>query len=132
MKKTTFLILIAAFIVLPVNAQRYGACIINGCIVTDFNGTFEKRFEMNSVMKFPQALYVAHFLDSMKISLNDSVLINRKDLMTDTWSPMLNMIEEEKKFSYGELLALSLQQSDNNACDLLFSLCALLAKYSST
>lgn len=106
-----------------VQAQRCGACIIKGDIVTSYEYSFEKRYEMNSVMKFPQALYVAHFLDSMKISLNDSVLINRKDLITDTWSPMLKMIDVEREFSYGELLALSLQQSDNNACDLLFKLC---------
>ena len=43
--------------------------------------------------------------------------------MQDTWSPMLKTFEGERAFTYSELLALSLQQSDNNACDILFKQC---------
>ncbi len=81
------------------------------------------RFPMYSVMKFPQALYVADFLTRNNIELNTEVTVRKADLMQDTWSPMLNMFENKKSFTYSELLALSLQQSDNNACDILFEHC---------
>ena len=67
---------------------------------------------MYSVMKFPQALYVADFLARNNIELNTGVLVRKDDLMQDTWSPMLNTFENEETFTYSELLALSLQQSD--------------------
>ena len=114
------LVLVLAF---HVQAQRYGAAIIGGSGAVDFKGTANKRFEMNSVMKLPQAIYVAHYLDSCGINLDQRVTVKKQDLEQDTWSPMLKMIDEKREFSYGELLALSLQQSDNNACDLLFKLC---------
>lgn len=104
-------------------AQRCGACIIKGDLDISYEGTADKRYEMNSVMKLPQAIYVAHFLDSCNISLDQRVTVKKQDLEQNTWSPMLKMIDVEREFSYGELLALSLQQSDNNACDLLFKLC---------
>ena len=121
--KKIAILFIVPLLVFQVQAQRCGACIIKGDIVIDFAYSFEQRYEMNSVMKFPQAIYVAHFLDSCGISLDKQVTVKKQDLEQDTWSPMLKMIDEEREFSYGELLALSLQQSDNNACDLLFKLC---------
>ncbi len=121
-KKISFLFIVLS-LGFQVQAQRCGACIIKGDIVTSYEYSFEKRYEMNSVMKFPQAIYVAHYLDSYGISLDERVTVKKQDLERDTWSPMLKIIDEEREFSYGELLALSLQQSDNNACDLLFKLC---------
>ena len=47
------------------------------------------RFPMYSVMKFPQALYVADFLTRNNIELNTEVIVWKDDLMQDTWSPML-------------------------------------------
>jgi len=71
-------------------------------------------------MKFPQALYVADFLTRNNIELNTEVIVRKEELLQDTWSPMVKTFEGEKAFTYSELLALSLQQSDNNACDILF------------
>jgi beta-lactamase class A len=71
-------------------------------------------------MKFPQALYVADFLIRSNFDLNTEVIVRKDELLQDTWSPMVKAFEGEKAFTYSELLALSLQQSDNNACDILF------------
>jgi len=122
-KKKLLFFLLLLLLGFQAQAQRCGACIIIGDVVTSFGNSFEKRYEMNSVMKFTQAIYVAHYLDSCGIGLDQQVTVKKQDLEQDTWSPMLNMMDEEQEFSYGELLALSLQQSDNNACDLLFKLC---------
>lgn len=121
-KKISFLLLVLS-LSFQAQAQRCGAHIIKGDLDISYKGTADKRFDMNSVMKFPQAIYVAHYLDSCGISLDQRVTVKKLDLEQDTWSPMLKMIDEEREFSYGELLAFSLQQSDNNACDLLFKLC---------
>lgn len=121
-KKISFLLLVLS-LSFQAQAQRCGAHIIKGDLDISYEGTAYKRYEMNSVMKFPQAIYVAHYLDSCCISLDKRVTVKKQDLDQNTWSPMLKMIDVEQEFSYGELLALSLQQSDNNACDLLFKLC---------
>ena len=73
-----------------------------------------------SVVKFPQAVYVAHCLSESGMSLDDKVVVKKNNLMRGTWSPMLNVFKVRHKFSYAELLRYSLQESDNNACDLLF------------
>ena len=75
-----------------------------------------------SVVKFPQALYVAHCLNESDRSLDDKVVVRKHKLMHNTWSPMLRFFKVRHKFSYAELLRYSLQESDNNACDLLFDL----------
>ena len=73
-----------------------------------------------SVVKFPQALYVAHCLCESGMSLDEKITVRKHNLMHDTWSPMLSVFKVRHRFSYAELLRYSLQESDNNACDLLF------------
>ena len=98
---------------ISVDAQNevIGGCVKKDGIASGINAT--KRFPMYSVMKFPQALYVADFLNRNNIELNTEVIVWKDDLMQDTWSPMLNTFENKKSFTFSELLALSLQQSDS-------------------
>ena len=108
---------------IPVDAQDE---VIGGCVKkdgTEIGINITKRFPMYSVMKFPQALYVADYLTRNNIGLNTELIVRKDDLMQDTWSPMLKTFEDKKSITYSELLALSLQQSDNNACDILFERC---------
>ena len=109
------------------NTTSFGACIMRNDSIIGINEN--ECFAMHSVMKFPQALYVANYLSRKGLALNDSIVVDKADLMQDTWSPMLKQFEGEqarqnvKAFSYAELLELSLGQSDNNACELLFKHC---------
>jgi len=112
---------VANFAMANVLEDNLSYSIRKGDTILSYNG--DKEFAMHSVMKFPQALYVAHYLANNEISLDQRVMVNKKNLMTDTWSPMLDTFDKEKEFSYRELLALSMQQSDNNACDILFNQC---------
>ena len=82
-----------------------------------------ERFAMHSVMKFPQALYVADYLSRKGLNLDETKVVDKAGLMQDTWSPMLKQFDSRKSFSYAELLELSLGLSDNNACELLFKFC---------
>ena len=78
-KRISFLFIVLS-LGFQAQAQRCGACIIKGDIVIDFAYSFEQRYEMNSVMKFPQAIYVAHYLDSCGISLDQRVTVKKQDL----------------------------------------------------
>jgi beta-lactamase class A len=103
------------------DSTSYGACIMQNGSIVGINE--EKPFAMHSVMKFPQALYVADYLSRKGLSLDDTIVVDKEDLMQDTWSPMLKRFEGKGTFSYSELLELSLGQSDNNASELLFKHC---------
>ena len=103
------------------DSTSYGACIMRNDSIIGINEN--ERFAMHSVMKFPQALYVADYLSRKGLTLDDTIVVDKVDLMQDTWSPMLKLFEGEKPFSYAELLELSLGQSDNNASELLFKFC---------
>ena len=103
------------------DSTRYGACIMRNGSIVGINEN--ERFAMHSVMKFPQALYVANYLSRKGLDLEDTIVVDKADLMQDTWSPMLKLFEGVKAFSYAELLELSLGQSDNNASELLFKFC---------
>ena len=103
------------------DSTSYGACIMRNDSIVGINEN--ERFAMHSVMKFPQALYVADYLNRKGLNLDDTIVVDKADLMQDTWSPMLKLFEGKKAFSYAELLELSLSQSDNNACELLFKHC---------
>ena len=107
--------------ILPREPKSYGACIMRDGSISGINEN--ERFAMHSVMKFPQALYVADYLSRKGLNLDDTIVVNKADLMQDTWSPMMKQFEGKKAFSYAELLEFSLGQSDNNACELLFKYC---------
>ena len=98
-------------------SEEYGACIVNG--QSHFGHQEDRHFALHSVMKFPQALYVAAYLKQQNLTLSDSVLVQKDSLMADTWSPMLTTFDGARCFTYGELLKWSLAESDNNASDLL-------------
>ena len=102
-----------AFISLHVSAQRnaiisirYGACLYSN---DSIRGTRTKQqFPMHSVMKFPQAIFVADCLSKQNIQLHETILIRKEELTQNTWSPMLKMFDNERLFSYAELIKLSL------------------------
>jgi len=123
MTKKVVIIILALVFTISVDAQSevVGGCVKKGGTESGINAT--SRFPMYSVIKFPQALYVADFLTRNDIDLNTEVIVRKDNLMQDTWSPMLSTFEDQRTFTYSELLALSLQQSDNNACDILFERC---------
>ena len=106
---------------LPIESKSYGACIMRNDSIVGINE--DKPFAMHSVMKFPQALYVADYLSRKGLDLDDTIIVDKAELMQDTWSPMLKRFEGKTAFSFAELLELSLGQSDNNASELLFKFC---------
>ena len=82
----------------------------------------EERYPLMSVMKLHQALHVAHYLGQHGLDMNYQIKAEKSDLKPDTYSPLCDRYPEGVTLSVGELLTYTLQQSDNNACDLLFKL----------
>lgn len=97
------------------------AVIVDGKDTVSVNGN--RDFPMVSVYKFPQALAVADYCEKNNVSLNDSINILSEEILPDTWSPLREKYgRNDITVSLEELLSFSLQQSDNNACDILFRL----------
>lgn len=97
------------------------AVIINGADTVSVNG--RHLFPMLSVYKFPQALAVADYCSRNNISLDDNIRITADELRPDTWSPMRDTHgKREISLPLSDILAYTVKQSDNNACDVLFRL----------
>ena len=76
----------------------YGASVEHGDL---YCGHQENcAFAMHSVMKFPQALYVADYLHKKGLTLNDSILVHKDSLDAATWSPMLSRFEGTRYFTF--------------------------------
>ncbi|MDE7119244.1 MAG: class A beta-lactamase, partial [Muribaculaceae bacterium] len=97
------------------------AVIVNGKDTVSVNG--RRDFPMQSVYKFPQAIAVADYCQRTNLLPNDTVRIAAGELRADTWSPMRDRYgQTDLSLPLSEILAYSVQQSDNNACDVLFRL----------
>ncbi len=82
----------------------------------------DEPFPMMSVVKLPLAIAVLHEVEQGRLALGHKVATVRQELDTDTWSPMLKKHPEGGVFSVQELLQWCISESDNNACNILFSL----------
>ncbi len=98
---------------------------IGVAVITDTNDTVcvnnDRRYPMNSVMKLYQAMAVVETMQNKGISLDSLLFISDEDLHPETYSPMRDACPKGNfRISVAGLLKYSLQQSDNNACDILF------------
>ncbi len=95
------------------------AIIINGEDTIDINGN--RYYPMLSVYKFPIALSVGEECRRRGVDFTESVTVMADDLLEDTWSPMRDRYAKHDSVSLSiyQLLTYALQQSDNNASDIL-------------
>jgi beta-lactamase class A len=78
-------------------------------------------FPMCSVVKFPLALYFLDQADKGKLSLDETLTIEKKDWVR-MFSPLLNRYTENTiRLSIRDLLIAIIQVGDNVACDVLFA-----------
>ena len=79
-------------------------------------------YPLMSVFKFHQALALADYMGKQKQSLETRLPIKKSDLKPDTYSPLRDKYPQGGiEMSIADLLRYTLQQSDNNACDILFN-----------
>lgn len=66
---------------------------------------------------------VLHEVDKGKFALDQKILVTKKDLLPNTWSPMREKYPEGNvELTLAEILSFTVSQSDNNGCDILFRL----------
>jgi beta-lactamase class A len=83
----------------------------------------DHKFPMQSTFKFPLAIAVLDLVDKGKYKLDQPIHITHAQLDKNTHSPMRDKnTGKDFDISIGELLAYSVSESDNNACDILFEL----------
>ncbi len=100
-------------------AQVGMAVIVDGVDTATVNNAV--RYPMMSVFKFHQALAVADYLERTRKSLETLIYIPAASLRPNTHSPLRDRYPHgDIRLSIGDLLVYTLQQSDNNACDILF------------
>mgnify|MGYP000003635990 CR=1 FL=1 len=102
-----------------VPAQVGVAIIINGKDTITVNN--ECHYPLMSVMKYPQALAVLHYLHQHNQPLSTKIFIPKEALLDDTYSPLRDKYPEGNIYMpIAQLLDYTIQKSDNNACDMLF------------
>lgn len=80
-----------------------------------------RRYPLMSVVKLHQALAVADACRQRGVTFDTLIHIRPQDLKPDTYSPLRDSCPEGNfSLSVARLLEYTLQQSDNNACDILF------------
>lgn len=81
-------------------------------------------FPMLSVYKFPIAIGVGDYCRMRTIGLGDSCVVSPSQLHRDTWSPMLHTYGDSDTLllPIRQLLGYAIQQSDNNASDILLDM----------
>ncbi len=83
----------------------------------------DKRMPMLSVFKFHIALAVLHQVDLGNLQLGQKIFIPKKELLENTWSPILKKYPQGNiELSLEEILRYTVAESDNNGCDLLIRL----------
>lgn len=87
----------------------------------EFNGS--RHFPMQSVYKFPLALYILDQVDKGRLSLDQKIPIRKSDWNRTMYSPMRDKYQAaDVSLSVREVLGYTVSLSDNNGCDLLFQL----------
>lgn len=137
MKKITFLfLLISAFTFAQqsVLEQKINSIIKDkkatvGVSVLGFENGFkynknaDKKLPMQSVFKFHIAAAVLDFVDKGKLSLDQKILLDKSNLLENTWSPLRDKyLNGNIKVPLSEILEFTVAKSDNNGCDILLKL----------
>lgn len=95
------------------------AVILDGKDTVTINNNV--RYPLMSVFKFHQALALADYMSCRNLPLSTQLHIKPSCLKLNTYSPLRDKYPHgDMDMSIAELLEYSLQQSDNNACDILF------------
>jgi beta-lactamase class A len=79
-------------------------------------------FPLQSVFKFHIALVVLSEIDKGKFSLNQTIKIDKKDLLPDLYSPIRDKYPNGASLTIAEIIAYTVSKSDNVGCELLLKL----------
>lgn len=88
-----------------------------------YNKNADKKLPMQSVFKFHIAVAVLDFVDKGKLSLDQKILLDKSNLLENTWSPLRDKYPNGNiEVPLREILELTVARSDNNGCDIMLKL----------
>lgn len=80
-------------------------------------------YPLQSIFKFHIALAVLDRVDKGELALDQKILITKKDLLPDTWSPIRDDYPNGNvQLTIAKIIEYTIAQSDNNGCDILLRL----------
>ncbi|MCA6068092.1 CGA/CIA family class A beta-lactamase [Chryseobacterium sp. RG1] len=83
----------------------------------------DKKLPMQSVFKFHIAAAVLDFVDKGKLSLDQKIVLDKSNLLENTWSPLRDKYPNGGvEVPLSEVLEMTVAKSDNNGCDILLNL----------
>jgi len=83
----------------------------------------DKKLPMQSVFKFHIAATVLDFVDKGKLSLDQKILLDKSNLLENTWSPLRDKYPNGGvEVPLSEIIEMTVAKSDNNGCDILLKL----------
>lgn len=89
----------------------------------NFNKNGEKKLPMQSVFKFHIAAAVLDLVDKRKLSLDKKILLDKSNLLENTWSPLRDKYKDKNaEVPLSEIIDQTVAMSDNNGCDILLKL----------
>jgi beta-lactamase class A len=92
----------------------------NGKDTLSING--DAHFPLQSVFKFHIALVVLSEIDKGKFSLNQKIIIEKKELLPNLYSPIRDKYPDGATLTISEILEYTVSASDNVGCDILLKL----------
>jgi beta-lactamase class A len=88
-----------------------------------YNKNADKKLPMQSVFKFHIAAAVLDFVDKGKLSLDQKILLDKSNLLENTWSPLRDKYPNGNvEVPLREILEFTVAKSDNNGCDIMLKL----------
>ncbi|MDQ0594707.1 beta-lactamase class A [Chryseobacterium ginsenosidimutans] len=88
-----------------------------------YNKNADKKLPMQSVFKFHIAAAVLDYVDKGKLSLDQKILLDKSNLLENTWSPLRDKYPNGGvEVSLSEILEFTVAKSDNNGCDIMLKL----------
>ncbi|WP_449387053.1 CGA/CIA family class A beta-lactamase [Chryseobacterium lineare] len=88
-----------------------------------YNKNADKKLPMQSVFKFHIAATVLDYVDKGKLSLHQKVLLDKTNLLENTWSPLREKYPNGGvEIPLSEILEYTVAKSDNNGCDIMLKL----------
>lgn len=88
-----------------------------------YNRNADRKLPMQSVFKFHITAAVLDFVDKGKLSLDQKILLNKSNLLENTWSPLRDKYPNGNvEVPLSEILEFTVAKSDNNGCDILLKL----------
>lgn len=88
-----------------------------------YNKNSDKKLPMQSVFKFHIAAAVLDYVDKGKLSLDQKILLDKSNLLENTWSPLRDKYPNGNvEVPLSEILESTVARSDNNGCDIMLKL----------